>query len=147
MGARLCLHYCGFEASRHTTPSLRLFVPNSLTGCHLSFLSRALFATFFPQALYFLLLVFSFLRCSFHRYHRSILKCACPERHPGKVTVSPGSSKVFSLSLSSGGDRCFYITGPCSIFSFFFSFGGVNPSTMSGPSLFVTRWTSHLLAS
>jgi hypothetical protein len=89
-------------------------------------MQRLLFSgSVFPSCLFF-----SFLRCSFfERYHRSLLKFARAEQDPNTVTVNPDSSKVFSLplSLSSGGGWYFYVTGSCSICSFFSRIGGCSP--------------------
>jgi hypothetical protein len=61
MGARLYLHYCGFQSSCHIAPSLRLFVPSSLTAYHLSF-SFFLFVYALPRNRLFFLFVYALPR-------------------------------------------------------------------------------------
>jgi hypothetical protein len=74
----------------HTSPSLRLFVPNSLTVCHVSFFPYSELAISVIGVTF--LLIARFLpRWSFSkRYIRSLLKCARPERHPDKLRAGPG---------------------------------------------------------
>lgn len=94
------------EFKCHTAPSSRLFIQNSLTVYHLSFLPRAVFATsvisltFLPVACFFFFFPF-FLQCSlFHRYHCSLLKCNHPKWHPDNVTVNQAAQTSTSFCLS-----------------------------------------------
>jgi hypothetical protein len=66
----------GFQASRHIAPSLRLFVSNSLTAYHRSFLSKIVFATSVIGSPSFTLF---FLQCSF--FYRYFLSCPFLSHH------------------------------------------------------------------
>jgi hypothetical protein len=108
-------HYSGFQAFHHTAPSLRLFVPNSLKVYHCSFSSEGCACNvFFFQR--FLLL--GFFRVAVITLQP--LTLLAPYARSSQVV--PDKSPV--NSLSSGGGRCFYITGSSSMCSFSFRFGG-----------------------
>jgi hypothetical protein len=77
----LAMDYLVFQASCHTAPSLRLFVPNSLLVYHRSFFSKV----FARDS------VFSDWPLA-NRSHCYLFKGVRPERLPDKVPVNPGAS-------------------------------------------------------
>jgi hypothetical protein len=105
---------------RHTAPSLRLFVPNSLTVCHLSFLPWGVLATSLPLAR--LLPRRSFSK----RYIRSLLRPARPERFPIKLPASASYhshrnfSFFLSISLPKQSSKLFSFFPSLSLYLFFF---------------------------
>jgi hypothetical protein len=72
----------------HTTPSLRLFVPNSLTVYHHSFISGGCAFNVFLQVVISVSLCSG---CSLTATTAPSLRPARPERFPYKVPVSPDS--------------------------------------------------------
>jgi hypothetical protein len=79
--------------THHIAPSLRLFIPNSLTVYHLSFLSRAMLVTYAVglAVLSVACLFFSLWWCLSNHYHWSLLKGAHHEQLPCKVPVYRGA--------------------------------------------------------
>jgi hypothetical protein len=112
------------EAARHIAPSLRLFVPNSLTVCHP-----------FEGCLSMVSSLWIGVPCGGHSstaITAPFSKYARPEQLHGKSQSVPKY-----LVICSCGDRCFYITVSCSVRGSFFRFGGGRPSIVSKSSFAV----------
>jgi hypothetical protein len=125
-GRLLWFQFSGFQAARHIAPSLALFVPNSLTVYYLFFSPEGS-----ARDIFVWLGIFSFHGAN--HYHRSLLMCARPQRHPYMVQSIPSmllSSLFFFLSVSLGAGAS-TLPAPALPAVSFSVLEGADPSTMS----------------
>jgi hypothetical protein len=143
--------------TRHIAPSLRLFVPNSLTVHHRTFSSKGCAC----KVSFFLPRCFFPFRCPFsNRYIRSISKasssravhCQGARRFSCIAIIESVCFLSLAVSLTSGGHNSWGgRSSPTSGSSYsnaasFFASEGTDPSTRSISSFFITHWKFRLHA-